>query len=119
MTIPFVVIYGLSFFFTEFGPNPTTLVCLSQIFPVRVRTTAHGIAAAAEKQTASSARSRFSLSHALESAVCRRLTAAAACVVGLLVTVLMLPQSQGKTAQGTFNPALHSGGTRLVKQRHR
>lgn len=39
LTIPFVVIYGLSFFFTEFGPNATTFVYPSEIFPVTVRTT--------------------------------------------------------------------------------
>jgi MFS family permease len=43
---PFLAIYGLSYFFTEFGPNATTFVYPSEIFPVRVRTTGHGIAAA-------------------------------------------------------------------------
>jgi MFS transporter, PHS family, inorganic phosphate transporter len=46
---PFVVIYGLSYFFTEFGPNSTTFIYPSEIFPVRVRTTGHGIAAAMGK----------------------------------------------------------------------
>ena len=49
MTIPFLIIYGFSFFFTEFGPNATTFVYPSEIFPVRVRTTGHGIAAAMGK----------------------------------------------------------------------
>lgn len=38
MAIPFLIIYGLSFFFTEFGPNATTFVYPSEVFPVRVRT---------------------------------------------------------------------------------
>jgi nitrate/nitrite transporter NarK len=45
----FLLIYGLSYFFTEFGPNATTFVYPSEIFPVKVRTTAHGIAAALGK----------------------------------------------------------------------
>jgi nitrate/nitrite transporter NarK len=49
LAVPFLVIYGLSFFFTEFGPNSTTFVYPSEIFPVRVRTTGHGIAAAMGK----------------------------------------------------------------------
>ena len=49
MTIPFVLIYGTSFFFTEFGPNATTFIYPSEIFPVRARTTGHGIAAALGK----------------------------------------------------------------------
>jgi nitrate/nitrite transporter NarK len=49
LAVPFLIIYGLSFFFTEFGPNATTFVYPSEIFPVRVRTTGHGIAAAMGK----------------------------------------------------------------------
>ena len=47
--VPFLIIYGFSFFFTEFGPNATTFVYPSEIFPVRVRTTAHGVCAAMGK----------------------------------------------------------------------
>jgi MFS transporter, PHS family, inorganic phosphate transporter len=46
---PVLIICGLSYFFTEFGPNATTFVYPSEIFPVKVRTTGHGIAAAVGK----------------------------------------------------------------------
>jgi MFS transporter, PHS family, inorganic phosphate transporter len=49
ITIPFLLVYGLSYFFTEFGPNVTTFVYPAEVFPVMVRTTAHGIAAALGK----------------------------------------------------------------------
>jgi MFS family permease len=42
---PFLVIFGLSYFFIEFGPNTTTFVLPSEVFPVSMRTTGHGIAA--------------------------------------------------------------------------
>ena len=42
---PFLVIFGLSYFFIEFGPNTTTFVLPSELFPVSMRTTAHGISA--------------------------------------------------------------------------
>ena len=45
----FLLIYGLSYFFTEFGPNVTTFVLPAEIFPVATRTTAHGISAAIGK----------------------------------------------------------------------
>ncbi len=45
ITVPFLLLYGLSYFFTEFGPNITTFLYPAEIFPVTVRTTAHGIAA--------------------------------------------------------------------------
>lgn len=42
---PFIVVFGLSYFFIEFGPNTMTFVLPSEIFPTSVRTTGHGIAA--------------------------------------------------------------------------
>jgi MFS transporter, PHS family, inorganic phosphate transporter len=42
---PFLLIFGLSYFFVEFGPNTTTFVLPSEVFPVSKRATGHGIAA--------------------------------------------------------------------------
>jgi MFS transporter, PHS family, inorganic phosphate transporter len=42
---PFLAILGLSYFFIQFGPNMTTFVLPSEVFPVSMRTTGHGIAA--------------------------------------------------------------------------
>jgi MFS family permease len=42
---PFLLIFGLSYFFIEFGPNTTTFVLPSELFPTNMRTTGHGIAA--------------------------------------------------------------------------
>jgi MFS transporter, PHS family, inorganic phosphate transporter len=49
LVVPFVIIYGISYFFTEFGPNATTFVYPAEIFPAEVRTTGHGIAVAMGK----------------------------------------------------------------------
>jgi PHS family inorganic phosphate transporter-like MFS transporter len=42
---PFLLVYGMSYFFTEFGPNMTTFVMPSELFPVSMRATGHGISA--------------------------------------------------------------------------
>jgi MFS family permease len=47
--LPFLLLFGATYFFSEFGPNTTTFVYPAEIFPVRVRTTCHGIATAAGK----------------------------------------------------------------------
>ncbi|GER56947.1 phosphate transporter 1 [Striga asiatica] len=47
--IGFVVMYSLTFFFANFGPNSTTFVVPAEIFPARLRSTCHGISAAAGK----------------------------------------------------------------------
>ncbi|KAL6558185.1 Inorganic phosphate transporter 1-4 [Orobanche minor] len=50
--IGFVVMYSLTFFFANFGPNATTFVVPAEIFPARLRSTCHGISAAAGKMGA-------------------------------------------------------------------
>ena len=45
MVAPFLVVYGISYFFTEFGPNVTTFVLPGELFPTSVRATGHGISA--------------------------------------------------------------------------
>ncbi|KAG2332453.1 hypothetical protein Bca52824_003633 [Brassica carinata] len=47
--IGFVVMYSLTFFFANFGPNVTTFVVPAEIFPARFRSTCHGISAASGK----------------------------------------------------------------------
>ena len=47
--IGFVVMYSFTFFFANFGPNSTTFVVPAEIFPARLRSTCHGISAAAGK----------------------------------------------------------------------
>ncbi len=42
---PFLLVFGISYFFTEFGPNVTTFVLPGELFPTRVRATGHGISA--------------------------------------------------------------------------
>ncbi|CAJ1968152.1 unnamed protein product [Sphenostylis stenocarpa] len=47
--VGFVVIYSLTFFFANFGPNATTFVVPAEIFPARFRATCHGISSASGK----------------------------------------------------------------------
>ncbi|OAY65010.1 putative inorganic phosphate transporter 1-3, partial [Ananas comosus] len=45
----FAALYGLTFFFANFGPNSTTFIVPAELFPARFRSTCHGISAAAGK----------------------------------------------------------------------
>lgn len=47
--VPFLLLFGLSYFFAEFGPNTTTFVLASELYPVSVRTTGHGLSAGVAK----------------------------------------------------------------------
>lgn len=47
--VPFLLIFGASYFFAEFGPNTTTFMLSAELFPVNQRATCHGIAAGIAK----------------------------------------------------------------------
>jgi MFS family permease len=49
LIIPFLLVFGASYFFAEFGPNTTTFVLASELYPVSMRTTGHGISAGIAK----------------------------------------------------------------------
>lgn len=95
---PFLIIYGLSFLFAEFGPNTTTFVLSAELFPVSARTTGHGLSAGIAKFGAFIGvfifpilNKSLGLSHTL-------LITFAMAVLGALVT-LVLPEPSGKTLE--------------------
>jgi PHS family inorganic phosphate transporter-like MFS transporter len=45
----FIFVYGLTYFFANFGANSTTFLMPVEVFPTRARATAHGISAACGK----------------------------------------------------------------------
>lgn len=47
--IPFMMVYGVSYFFAEFGPNTTTFVLSAELYPASIRTTGHGISSGVAK----------------------------------------------------------------------
>ncbi len=96
----FLICYGLAYFFTEFGPNITTFLYPAEIFPVTVRSTAHGLSAGLGKFGAFIGAFIFPLmlksnSFKLPGAMG---VAAAICVVGFLLT-FVLPEPKQKSLE--------------------
>jgi MFS family permease len=102
--LPFLLLFGATYFFAEFGPNTTTFVYPAEIFPVRVRTTSHGIAAAAGKLGAFTG--TYVLTALLPVAGLRATSAivSAAAILGLLVTVTLLPEPKGISLEELTEP---------------
>jgi PHS family inorganic phosphate transporter-like MFS transporter len=95
---PFLTILGLSYFFVQFGPNMTTFVLPSEVFPVSMRTTGHGIAAGIGKLGAFVG---VFLVPVLEDHIGLRgllAVAGVAAVLGFAVTTL-LPEPAGRTLE--------------------
>jgi MFS transporter, PHS family, inorganic phosphate transporter len=97
---PFIVLYGVSYFFTEFGPNTTTFVYPAEIFPVEVRTTGHGISAAAGKLGAFLGAFLFpdflAASMGIRGA---EIISGVVAAVGVMLTVALLPEPKGKSLE--------------------
>ncbi len=49
LPVLYVIMYGFTFFFQNFGANPTTYIIPSVVFSTAHRATCHGISAAAGK----------------------------------------------------------------------
>jgi MFS family permease len=96
---PFVIIFGVSYFFTEFGPNTTTFIYPAEIFPTEVRTTGHGIAAAMGKMGAFAGTYLFT--DMLNSWGIRGAegVAGGVAVLGFAVTYAFLPEPKGKSLE--------------------
>lgn len=47
--VGFLLLYGLTFFLANFGPNTTTFIVPAELFPARFRSTCHGISGAMGK----------------------------------------------------------------------
>jgi len=96
---PFLVLFGATYFFSEFGPNTTTFVYPAEIFPVRVRTSSHGIAAASGKIGA------FVGTYSLTSLLPRIGFADTSAIVGFValigavVTITTLPEPKGQSLE--------------------
>ena len=93
---PFLLLFGISYFFAEFGPNETTFVLAGEVFPTSMRSTGHGISAGIAKFGAFLGvylfpiiKSHFGVSGALEFSF-------AMALIGILLT-LLLPEPAGKS----------------------
>jgi MFS transporter, PHS family, inorganic phosphate transporter len=100
VALQFLLLYGISYFFTEFGPNSTTFIYPAEIFPVEVRTTGHGISAGAGKMGAFAG--AFLFPDMLASSLGVRgaeIVAGVVAVAGMLLTIALLPEPKGKTLE--------------------
>jgi len=121
MTIPFLLVYGMSYFFTEFGPNVTTFVYPAEVFPVMIRTTAHGIAAALGKVGAFIG--AFAFPYLLSTFHLQGAMAFAAIVslAGLLLTIFTLPEPNQRSLEEISDEhnikAVHEGREQVLALR--
>ena len=95
----FLVLFAISYFFIEFGPNETTFVYPSEIFPTAIRGTGDGISAAGGKFGAFLG--ALFVPHLLAAAGITGVMGvmAAVSVVGVALTLVALPEPKGQTLE--------------------
>lgn len=97
----FIALYGLTFLMANIGPNSTTFILPTELFPTRIRTTAHGISAGAGK--AGAAIFTFLLP-IIEVAYGINVVFAilgSISMLGVLLTIIFIKETKGKSLEVT------------------
>jgi MFS family permease len=117
MVVPFLLVYGVSYFFTEFGPNMTTFVMPSELYPVTMRATGHGISAGIGKFGAFIGVFVFPLLNDAFGLRGTLLLTAAVSALGFALT-LVLPEPAGRSLEDmpTSTREARASRTRLATQ---
>jgi PHS family inorganic phosphate transporter-like MFS transporter len=112
--LQFIILYGISYFFIEFGPNVTTFVVPPEVFPISARGTGTGFAASGGKLGAFIGTflnvfitSQFHLSGLF-------LVLSILSVLGLVVTITLLPEPKGKTLEESSRDATYLLDTEMT-----
>ena len=95
----FLALFSISYFFIEYGPNQTTFVYPSEIFPTSVRGMGDGISAGAGKMGAFIG--ALMVPHLLKSIGLSGVMGimAVVSVLGALLTIIALPEPMGKSLE--------------------
>jgi len=110
--VGFMVLYGLTFFFSNFGPNTTTFIVPAELFPARFRSTCHGIAGAAGKAGAIIGSVGFLLASHDEKEkgypkaigmTASLIILAGVCLMGMLVTLFCTRETMGRSLEENEN----------------
>jgi len=115
-----IIIYGMSFFFKNFGPNVTTYVVPAEYYPSEVKGTLHGASAAAGKIGAGIAANAFPA--ALDAIGVQNLMfiCASMAVAGGLVTLVFVPRygvKDLKLQQAERMKMFYSEKNKIIKAR--
>ncbi|MCY0882360.1 MAG: MFS transporter, partial [Acidianus infernus] len=97
------MLYALSFFFINFGPNTTTFVLPAEVYTVRFRTTGHGISAAAGKLGAGLTTYLFPTLLTAMGIKNLLIMLAVVSVIGALVTFFFVPETKNKSLEEASN----------------
>ena len=97
--VPFLILFGLSYFFIEFGPNVITFIISAELFPVNQRTTGHGISAGVAKAAAFLGVFLFPIIQSDLGINGVLIMAGVLAIAGLVLTAVCIDEPAGKTLE--------------------
>ncbi|KAG1327207.1 putative inorganic phosphate transporter 1-10 [Cocos nucifera] len=120
--VGFIILYGFTFFFSNFGPNTTTFIVPAELFPARFRSTCHGISGAAGKVGAligaigflwaSQSRHRKDLQEGWEPGIGMMnalFVLGGVCIVGMVVTYFFTTETMMRSLEENEGGESHDG----------
>ncbi|KAH6782820.1 phosphate transporter 1 [Perilla frutescens var. frutescens] len=97
--VGFMIIYSLTFFFANFGPNTTTFIVPAELFPARFRSTCHGISGAVGKIGAIIGSVGFLWAWRGIGMTATLVILGGVCVVGMIVTYFFMRETMGRSLE--------------------
>lgn len=95
-----LIVYGLTYFFSNFGPNSTTFILPSESFPFEVRSSLNGFCAAMGKVGATVGSAGFKPIVNLAGTDVVFLLCSICAIAGVLITVLCIDDRRGRGMKG-------------------
>merc|ERR1711871_1751100 len=103
-SILLLMLYSMTFFFSNFGPNSTTFILPSEMFPFEVRTTMNGISAAMGKLGATLGGALFKPLASEKGIAFVMIVCGCISFIGMVVTAIFIEDMRGKSLVGARMP---------------
>jgi PHS family inorganic phosphate transporter-like MFS transporter len=91
----FVIVFGISYLFGNIGPNTTTFILPTELFPTNIRSTGHGIAASIAKLGAGIFTFLFLILGTILGNNGEFLLLGGMAIIGVIVTILTIRETKG------------------------
>jgi PHS family inorganic phosphate transporter-like MFS transporter len=90
-----VIVFGISYLFGNIGPNTTTFILPTELFPTNIRSTGHGIAASIAKLGAGIFTFLFLILGTILGNGGEFLLLGGMAIIGVIVTILTVRETKG------------------------
>lgn len=95
----FIILYALTYFIANTGPNTTTFVIPAEVYPTKIRSTCHGLSAACGKAGAAIGAIAMKPMLDMWGVGATLMICGGVCAAGYLMTVLFVDETVGKTLE--------------------